>query len=120
MRTRASAPIPGRRQASGPRVLLVTAVLRVLALGVAGALLSSTDSRHHLVAPALADEGGHGKRNAGNGPGSGGGTGNGQGNAGGNGQGSAGGNSSGGSSGGSARGNSGGNPRGTNGRRARR
>jgi len=103
MRRRDSPPSPGRRWASGPRVLLVTAVLRVLALGVAGALLSSTNARHHLVAPALADEGGHGKGNAGGSAG-----GNGQGNAGGNSGGSAGGNGQG-NAGGNGQGNAGGN-----------
>src|SRR6478752_6269688 len=65
--------ISGRRRA--PAALLAAAALRILALGLAGAFLSSTDASHHLVAPALADEGGHGKGN-----GNGGGNGNGQGN----------------------------------------
>ena len=51
--------ISGRRRA--PAALLAAAALRILALGLAGAFLSSTDAHHHLVAPALADEGGHGK-----------------------------------------------------------
>jgi len=72
--------ISGRRRA--PAALLAAAALRILALGLAGAFLSSTDARHHLVAPALAAEGGHGK---GNGNGNGGGNGNSQGNGGGNG-----------------------------------
>src|ERR1700722_8031775 len=89
--------ISGRRRT--PATLLVAAALRILALGLAGAFLSSTDARHHLVAPALADEGGHGKGN-----GNGGGNGNSQGNGGGNGnsQGNGGGN-------GNSQGNGGGN-----------
>ena len=72
--------ISGRRPV--PAALLAAAALRILALGLAGAFLSSTDASYHLVAPALADEGGHGK---GNGQGNGGGNGNSQGNGGGNG-----------------------------------
>ena len=45
--------ISGRRP--GPAALLAAAALRILALGLAGAFLSSTDARHHLVAPAFAD-----------------------------------------------------------------
>ena len=100
--------ISGRRRA--PAALLAAAALRILALGLAGAFLSSTDARHHLVAPALADEGGHGK---GNGNGNGGGNGNSQGNGGGNGnsQGNGGGNNSQGNGGGNgnSQGNGGGN-----------
>jgi len=78
--------ISGRRRV--PAALLAAAVLRILPLGLAGAFLSSTDARHYLVAPALADGGGHGKGNGnGNSQGNGGGNGNSQGNGGGNGRG---------------------------------
>ena len=40
--------ISGRRRA--PAALLAAAALRILAIGVAGAFLSSTDAPHHLVA----------------------------------------------------------------------
>ena len=69
--------ISGRRRV--PAALLAAAALRILASGLAGAFLSSTDAHHHLVALALADESGHGK-----GKGSGGGNGNSEGNGGGN------------------------------------
>ena len=89
--------ISGRQRA--PAALLAAAALRILALGLAGAVLSSTDTRHHLVAPALADEGGHGKGNGngggGNGQGNGGSNGNGQGNGASNGNGGGNGNSQG-------------------------
>jgi hypothetical protein len=83
-----------RRRAPGPKLLLAAAALRLLALGLAGACLSSIDSLvDRLVAPALADDGnGHGNgkgdgNGGGNGNGSGGGNGNGGGNGGGNGNG---------------------------------
>src|SRR5215469_15092093 len=72
-----SSPSRGRR---APQLLLAAAALRLLALGLAGACLSSIDSLDHLVAPALADDGkGHGN---GKGDGNGGGNGNGNGNGG--------------------------------------
>jgi len=82
----ATSPPPRHRRTSAPRILLAAAALRVLALGLAGAFLSSTDAHHRLVAPALADEGGHGHGN-GNGNGQCNGNGQSNGNSQGNGQG---------------------------------
>jgi hypothetical protein len=93
MPARASSPPSRRRRA--PRLLLVVAALRVLALSLAGAALSSIAASDRLVAPALAAEG-HGNANGhGNGHGNGNGNGNGGGNGNGNGEGNGNGNGNG-------------------------
>src|SRR5215472_3449438 len=76
-----------RRRATARHVLLVAAGLRVVALCLAAASLSTIDASYRLVSPALAAEGDHGN-GKGNGNGSGQGNGNGQSNGNGGGQGS--------------------------------
>jgi hypothetical protein len=99
----------------------VAAALRLLALGLAGACLSSIDSLDRLFAPALADDGkGHGNgKGDGNGGGNGngnGGQGDGDGNGGGNGEGNGNGNGEGNGDGnGNSNGNGNGNGTGENG-----
>src|SRR6516162_2099430 len=86
MITRASSPL--FRRAPEPRRLLVAAILRLAALGIAGTFLSSIHVLPHLVVPALADQGGHGAGHGHGGESNGKGNGNGNGSGQGNGDGS--------------------------------